>query len=115
MEGQDSLPSVLGPMSNSIAGIKTFVRAVVGAQPWLKDPLAVRKPWSEDEYALVEHGGGKGLCFAVMWDDGMIRPHPPVIRGLEEAKKALLLAGHRGGLFQLYSQSNIRLITCDSQ
>lgn len=95
MEGQDSLPSVLGPMSNSLAGIKTFVRAVVVAQPWLKDPLAVRKPWSEEEYALVEHGGGKGLCFAVMWDDGIVRPHPPVIRGLEATKKALLLAGHR--------------------
>jgi amidase len=70
------------------------MKSVIDQKPWLKDPLAARKPWSEDEYQLVDHGNGKKLCFAILWDDGQTRPHPPVIRGLEETKKALLAAGH---------------------
>ncbi|KAJ3760549.1 general amidase [Lentinula raphanica] len=95
LEGQDSVPSVLGPFSNSLAGIKTFMKTVIDAQPWLKDPLAVRKRWSDDEYNLADHGNGENLCFAIMWDDGIIVPHPPIIRGLEMVKKALLDAGHK--------------------
>ncbi|KAJ4485909.1 general amidase [Lentinula aciculospora] len=95
LEGQDSVPSVLGPLSNDLSGIKTFMKTVVDAKPWLKDPLAVRKRWSDDEYNLADHGNGKSLCFAIMWDDGMIVPHPPIIRGLEIVKNALLDAGHK--------------------
>ncbi|OBZ80049.1 Acetamidase [Grifola frondosa] len=95
MEGQDSVPSVLGPISNSLSGIKAFMQAVIQQQPWLKDPLAVRKKWDEGAYALSEHGGGKQLCFAIMWNDGVVVPHPPVTRALEMTKNALLPAGHR--------------------
>lgn len=99
LEGQDSVASVLGPLSNSLSGIKSFMKAVIDARPWLKDPLAVRKRWSDDEYNLVDHGNGKNLCFAIMWDDGLVVPHPPIIRGLEVVKKALLNAGHEGENF----------------
>ncbi|KAF8832169.1 hypothetical protein HHX47_DHR1001153 [Lentinula edodes] len=99
LEGQDSVASVLGPLSNSLSGIKTFMKAVIDARPWLKDPLAVRKRWSDDEYNLADHGNGKNLCFAIMWDDGLVVPHPPIIRGLEVVKKALLNAGHKGENF----------------
>lgn len=54
------------PLSNSLSGIKTFMKAVIDARPWLKDPLAVRKRWSDDEYALADHGLGKNLCFAIL-------------------------------------------------
>lgn len=96
LEGQDSVPSVLGPLSNSLAGIKSFMKAIAGKQPWNKDPFAVRKPWNEDEYNLIDHGNGDKLCFAILWDDALLVPHPPVIRGLEETKRALLHSGHKG-------------------
>jgi amidase len=86
--------SALGPLSNTLAGIKAFMKIVIESQPWLKDPLAMRKRWSDDEYGLVDHGQGKELCFAILWDDGLVVPHPPIIRGLEMTKKALLEAGH---------------------
>jgi len=91
LEGQDSVPSVFGPMCNSIYGIKILMQAVLAQCPWLKDPLAIRKRWDEEEYKLSEHGGGKELCFAVMWDDGIVVPHPPIVRGLELTKKAWIL------------------------
>lgn len=96
MEGQDSIQSVLGPMSTSLSGLKVFMQAIIAQKPWLKDPLASRKKWDEDEYNLYDHGGGKGMCFAIMWSDGQTQPHPPILRGLEITKKALLAAGHKG-------------------
>jgi amidase len=72
------------------------MKAVTNAKPWLKDPLAVRKKWDEDEYNLADHGSGKDLCFAIMWDDGVVVPHPPVRRSLEITKAALEKAGHKG-------------------
>ncbi|KAF8065103.1 general amidase [Lyophyllum atratum] len=95
LEGQDSLPSVLGPLSNSIGGLKAFIQGVLSQKTWLRDPLVIRKGWDEDEYRLAEHGRGKDLCFAILWNDGQVVPHPPVIRGLEMTKKALLAAGHK--------------------
>ncbi|OAX42358.1 general amidase [Rhizopogon vinicolor AM-OR11-026] len=95
LEGQDSVLSVFGPMTSSIGGLKAFMKAVTNAKPWLKDPLAVRKKWDEDEYNLADHGSGKDLCFAIMWDDGVVVPHPPIRRSLEFAKAALEKAGHK--------------------
>ncbi|PIL30761.1 hypothetical protein GSI_06929 [Ganoderma sinense ZZ0214-1] len=94
-EGQESVSSVLGPMTNSLSGIKMFVKAVLDAQPWRKDPLCIRKEWSDREYALGDHGGRGGkMCFALMWDNGVIKPHPPLRRALEATKRALEAAGH---------------------
>ncbi|KAG2068235.1 general amidase [Suillus decipiens] len=94
--GQDSVLSVFGPMTNSTSRLKTFMKAVIDAKPWLKDPLVVRKRWQEDEYNLIDHGSGRDLCFAIMWDDGVIIPHPPIRRSLEVTKLALEKVGHKG-------------------
>lgn len=96
LEGQDSYPSVLGPLSTDLCGIKLFMQVVIGQKPWLKDPLCLRKHWDEDEYRLIEHGGGKKLTFGILWDDGLIVPQPPVIRALEMTKEAVIAAGHDG-------------------
>jgi Asp-tRNA(Asn)/Glu-tRNA(Gln) amidotransferase A subunit family amidase len=96
LEGQDSILSVLGPLSASLGGVKVFMKAILAQKPWLKDPLVVRKKWDEDEYQLVDHGEGNKMCFGILWDDGGIVPHPPIIRGLEMAKDALIAAGHYG-------------------
>lgn len=106
MYGQDSIPSVLGPISNSLSGVKAFVQAVLSQSPWTKDPLCVRKKWDDEAYALSEHGGGKApLCFAIMWNDGIVVPHPPIIRAMEMTRDALLAAGHKG-------TENLRVVGC---
>jgi amidase len=85
-------------MTASLGAVKTFMRSVLSKEPWQYDPLAIRKKWNEDEYQLCDHNGGKQLCFGILWDDGMVRPHPPIIRGLETARDALIRAGHKGNL-----------------
>ncbi|KAJ7446418.1 general amidase [Mycena galericulata] len=107
LEGADSVLSVLGPLCNSLEGIKTFIKAVISEQPWLKDPLIIRKKWSDEEYGLIDHGGGGKLCFAIMWDNGVVVPHPPIKRGLEITKKALLDAGHQVIDWTPYKQAEI--------
>ncbi|KAJ7193376.1 general amidase [Mycena pura] len=107
LEGEDSILSVLGPLCNTLDGITTFFKAILSKQPWLKDPLVIRKRWSEDEYNLIDHGNGQKLCFAIMWDNGVIVPDPPVRRGLEITKRALLAAGHQVIDWQPYKQNEI--------
>ncbi|KZT66478.1 general amidase [Daedalea quercina L-15889] len=94
LSGQEASIYALGPISSSLSGLKTFMKALLGEQPWRKDPRVVRKKWNDEEYALADHGGGKHLCFAIMWHDGIVTPHPPIRRALELTKKALLEAGH---------------------
>ncbi|KAI0029809.1 general amidase [Vararia minispora EC-137] len=93
-EGQDSMPSVLGPMSHSIGGIKAFMKAVINSEPWLKDPLAIRKPWDEDEYKLKHHGAGGKLVFGFLWNDGAVLPHEPIQRAMKMTREALEAVGH---------------------
>ncbi|KAJ3501673.1 hypothetical protein NLJ89_g9232 [Agrocybe chaxingu] len=96
LQGQESISSVLGPMANSLSGVKTFLTSVIGAKPWRLDPMVVPKPWSEAEWELSEHGGvGGQLCFAVMWDNGVVRPHSPLVRAMRMVKEALEKAGHK--------------------
>ncbi|KZT35454.1 amidase [Sistotremastrum suecicum HHB10207 ss-3] len=94
-QGQESISSVLGPMTNSIAGVKIFTKAVLDAKPWTKDPLCFKKSWDEAGYQLAEHGNGKSLCFAMLWDNGVIKPHPPMYRAMKMVKAALEAAGHK--------------------
>lgn len=76
------------------------MKAVASKKPWQRDPVAAKRKWDEEEYQLSEHGGGKGqLCFGLMWDDGTLTPHPPVLRALEIAKASIEAAGHKGNLF----------------
>jgi len=82
-------------MTNTLSGVKTFTKAIIDSDPWLKDPLVVRKEWSQQEYELVDHGGGKNLCFAIMWDNEVVRPHPPLHRAMQITKDALEAAGHK--------------------
>uniref|UniRef100_A0A0W0FPE1 Amidase domain-containing protein n=1 Tax=Moniliophthora roreri TaxID=221103 RepID=A0A0W0FPE1_MONRR len=95
LDGQNSIKTVAGPLTTSIEGVKILMKSVIQQQPWLKDPLAARKPWNEEEYKLTDRKGGERLCFAIMWNDEMTLPHPPVARALEMTKSALVKAGHR--------------------
>lgn len=107
--GQESVSSVIGPLTHSLEGVVAFMRAVLGERPWELDPILVSMPFNEDAYALKNlqlkqgssepaetHAQGKGqLCFAIEWDDGIVHPHPPITRALKEVKEKLIAAGHK--------------------
>jgi amidase len=83
-------------MANSLEACKVFAKAVLDGRPWERDPLCLRKPWDQGAYELRNHGGGRPLCFAIMWDNKVVKPHPPVVRALRMVKDALEKVGHKG-------------------
>lgn len=88
MPGQEAVQSVNGPLARTLPDLALYCRAVVGAEPWMTaDPRCLPIPWRAQQLP-------KRLRFAVMWDDGMARPTPPVSRALKATAERLAAAGH---------------------
>jgi amidase len=79
--------SVNGPMAKTLEDISLFAKTVVDSEPWKVDPKVLPIPWRS-----VEHK--KRLKIAVLWNDGMVVPTPPVTRALKETVEKLKIAGH---------------------
>lgn len=80
-------------MARSLEIIKLYCQAILSPEisPWYLDPKCVAIPWRGD---IIQPKGRK-LRFGIISDnDGEISVHPPIVRGLEMTKKALLTAGH---------------------
>lgn len=61
-------------------------------EPWLLEPSLLEMPWRQD---VVEGAGIPAkLAIAIVWDDGVVAPHPPVLDALKSVKDALVAAGH---------------------
>ena len=77
------LSGSVGPLSTSFEGIKLFMRAVLGTKPWLEDASLRSLPWRDAKSDLLMPGC-KRLRVGVMWNDGIVKPQPPVGRALKE-------------------------------
>ena len=83
MGGQEQIVPVLGPLSTSLEGVKLFMKTVINGKPWLNEPSLVPFPWRDQKSYLTEPSG-KRVKVGVMWHDGVVKPHPPVMRALQE-------------------------------
>ncbi|KAH8732676.1 amidase signature domain-containing protein [Phaeosphaeriaceae sp. PMI808] len=90
-EGQEHVPSVIGPMTRDIDSLIATTKAVIDSTPWNHDPKCCPVPWRSD---MFDEANSQPLVIAVMRDDGVVRPHASVIRVLEEVAAKLELAGH---------------------
>lgn len=110
MGGYEQVLGSVGPLSTSIDGIKLFMKTVVDAEPWLIEPNLVPVPWREwsidsdstksdtletnvprQSKEVIPAGKERKtkLKIAVMWDDGVVRPHPPMRRVLAEVVECM--------------------------
>lgn len=89
MVGQEHVVPVIGPLSTSLGGVKIFMKTLIDAEPWKKDPALVPIPWRMDSQLSATSGQGKQLKIAVLWDDGVVKPHPPILRALQEVADKL--------------------------
>lgn len=87
MAGQEAIASVNGPMACTLADVELYSKVVIESEPWLRDPRCMPIPWRAVDLP-------KKLKIAVLWDDGLVRPTPPVIRALKETVEKLKAAGH---------------------
>lgn len=76
-----------GPMAKTLEDITMYSKAIVDAKPWLVDPKMLPIPWRQVELK-------KKLKIAVLWNDGLCLPTPPVTRALTETAEKLKKAGH---------------------
>lgn len=74
-------------MARDLHSISLWAEAVVGSQPWITDPKCLPIPWRQIELK-------RSLKIGILWNDGMVRPTPPVRRALKETAEKLRLAGH---------------------
>ncbi|KAH3671165.1 hypothetical protein OGAPHI_000876 [Ogataea philodendri] len=84
--GQESVKSSIGPLAQHLSDIELFMSSYVGAKPWLQDATLYRIPWKKVDV-------DKQLTVGIMRSDGVVKPHPPILRGLEFVEKKLIEAG----------------------
>ncbi|KAJ5810410.1 uncharacterized protein N7503_002628 [Penicillium pulvis] len=85
--GQETIHGVIGPLSStSLEDIELFQKAVLDQEPWDVETSLVPVPWKTVAPT-------RSMTVAIMWDDGCVRPHPPIVRALKLAKERLLAAG----------------------
>ncbi|KAM0306261.1 hypothetical protein HYE67_002275 [Fusarium culmorum] len=102
--GQDTYRSSLGFMGTSIDALEIVFKSVLGTEPWLRDPAVLPIPFRKEMMdSYMSRADSKGnaksgerpLKMGVLWSDGMVGPHPPVLRGLRVVAEALKKAGHK--------------------
>jgi amidase len=91
-DGQESVPSVVGPMTRSLSNIHLFFKLILDTKPWLIDPKVHNIPWRED---LFQEGQTGKLCFGVIQFDQQVHLSPPVQRAINMTINALEKAGHQ--------------------
>lgn len=87
MLGNETVLPTFGPLARSRATLELFMDVVLRTRPWRFDPWLVPKGWTPVE------AFERPLKVAVQWDDGVVRPHPPVLRALREVAEACRVAG----------------------
>ncbi|KAH6962456.1 amidase signature domain-containing protein [Ilyonectria sp. MPI-CAGE-AT-0026] len=80
--GREQIPSTIGPMSTSIGGLEMLMKVVISSKAWALDPSIPPVEWRDNVDWLEKPNGSRKLRVGVMWDDGIVTPHPPVRRAL---------------------------------
>lgn len=91
-DGMDNIVGVVGPLATSARDLELFCRTMLEYEAWTLEHAVLEIPWRKE---IVEGQTlPTKLCFAIQWDDGVVLPHPPLVREMQRAKAALLAAGH---------------------
>ncbi|KAI0396299.1 amidase [Xylariaceae sp. FL0594] len=99
--GQTTYRSSVGFISTSVDGVALGMESVLGTRPWERDPAVVPIPWRRevaDEVLLrakAREEVAGGLKFGVLWNDGVVTPHPPISRGMKMVVDAIEKAGYK--------------------
>ncbi|KAG8712960.1 hypothetical protein FRC11_013707 [Ceratobasidium sp. 423] len=90
-KGKEDINVVVGPMAHSVRDLDLFCRVVSAYEPWNIDFTTLSMPWN---HSLTQVGGSDKLVIGIFSDDGIVTPHPPIVKSLKKAREALVAAGH---------------------
>ena len=88
----DAIVGSLGPLATSARDLALFCRVMLQYEPWLIEPSLIQIPWRQEH--IDGRGSPEKLSIAILWDDGVVKPHPPILDALKRARDALVNAGH---------------------
>jgi amidase len=108
MEGQETIPSVVGPMSHSPDALTLFTKTVAASQPWLFDPKCQPIPWRDDIFQSVT--SDRKLKIGIMDWDGNILPQPPVRWAMEKLETKLKAAGHEIVPWRIHQKTALSIL-----
>ncbi|KAI9779264.1 MAG: hypothetical protein M1839_007516 [Geoglossum umbratile] len=116
--GQNTYPSSIGFLSTSVDALKLVMASILSTQPWLRDPEVVSIPWRQETVdSTLERASPDGtandqppLKIGVYWTDGVVGPHPPILRGLRTVCNAIEKAGHKVVNWSPPSQSTAKRV-----
>ena len=80
------IPSSAGPLAHSMRDIELFFTAISSQKPWEKDPDVLPSPW--DSLPSISAPNRK-LRIGIVRRDGVMEPHPPILRILDEVSAKL--------------------------
>jgi len=84
----ENIIGCVGPMANTIEDLKLFCEVALACRPWEFERSLIPIPWRSVPQP-------EKMTIGVMWNDGVVTPHPPVQRALREAVRILKENGHR--------------------
>jgi amidase len=98
-EGQEAIRCTLGPIANSLRDLDLFMTAVTDGKPWEEETRLVPLPWKELTAT-------RDFTVGVLWDDGMVHPHPPIQRAMKMAVAKMKAAGIKTVDWQPYKHEH---------
>ena len=90
-DGQQHVPSAVGPMARSLESLIITTKAVVSKNLWTMDSQLPPIPWAQN---VFDDFSKRTLVIGLMLDDGTVRVHPPIARVFQELVEKLRTAGH---------------------
>ena len=79
---------VVGPQCRSLRDINLIYRTVLDTKPWLREHAVIPMPWQGDIPPLWPGTEGR-IRVGYMESDGVVRPQPPIVRGIRQLVEAL--------------------------
>ncbi|KAH6653246.1 amidase signature domain-containing protein [Truncatella angustata] len=96
MDGQNTVLSVVGPLSTSAGGLKLLTKAILSADPWNHDPLVTEMPWrNELENQTKDYLAASDLAVGIFEHDGVIGIHPPLKRAMKIVRDIFSSSGNK--------------------
>lgn len=87
-QSPDIVYPTLGPLGRNADDLALCMKALIEQKPWEKDPLVYPIPWKD-----VAPPDPKTLTIAICYDAGVVKPTPPILRALKQAKEKFEAAG----------------------
>ncbi|ORY80867.1 putative amidase [Protomyces lactucae-debilis] len=97
--GRETILATNGPLCHSLEDLILFMRVLVDAEPWRKEPSLVPIPWHMPELTK------ETLTVGIIWSDGVVKPLPPIQRAMDKVTDAMRGIGIKTVDFEPYNHA----------